>query len=139
MNKYEKLYQRGIIDEKEYKKLIHNNFDKTNDEIDLDSKLANKLDRELKKFKNELKKLPKSKVIDKAYELVSKEELKDNLINMPLYDKEKEMLFLQDDVLNEFYHDWLDSDIPLGNSMKECVEESIAILSRYFNKHSKER
>lgn len=139
MNKYEKLYQRGIIDEKEYKELLHNNCDKTNDEIDLDSKLANKLDKELKKFKKKMKKLPKSKIIDKAYELVSKEELKDNLINMPLYDKEKEMLFLQDDVLNEFYHDWLDSDIPLGNSMKECVEESIATLSRYFNKHSKER
>lgn len=139
MNKYEKLYQRGIIDEKEYKELLHNNCDKTNDEIDLDSKLANKLDKELKKFKKKMKKLPKSKIIDKAYELVSKEELKDNLINMSLYDKEKEMLFLQDDVLNEFYHDWLDSDIPLGNSMKECVEESIATLSRYFNKHSKER
>lgn len=139
MNKYEKLYQRGIIDEKEYKKLLHNNCVKINDEIDLESKLANKLDRELKNFKNELKKLPKSKIIDKAYELVSKEEIKDNLINMPLYDKEKEMLFLQDDVLNEFYHDWLDSDMPLGDSMKECVEESIATLSRYFNKHSKER
>lgn len=139
MNKFEKLYQRGIIDEKEYKKLLHNNCEKPNDEIDLDSKLANKLDKELKKFKNELKKLPKSKIIDKAYELVTKEEIKDNLINMPLYDKEKEMLFLQDDVLNEFYHDWLDSDVSLGDSMKECVEESIAILSRYFNKHSKER
>lgn len=139
MNKFEKLYQRGIIDEKEYKKLLHNNCDKTNDEIDLDSKLANKLDKELKKFKKEMKKLPKSKIIDRAYELVSKEEIKDNLINMPLYDKEKEMLFLQEDVLNEFYHDWLDSDIPLGNSMKECIEESIATLSRYFNKHSKER
>lgn len=139
MNKYEKLYKRGIIDENEYKGLLHNNCVKTNTEIDLDSKLANKLDRELKKFKNKLKKLPKSKIIDKAYELVSKEEIKDNLINMSLYDKEKEMLFLQDDVLNEFYHDWLDSDVSLGDSMKECVEESIVTLSRYFNKSSKER
>ncbi len=139
MNKYENLYQRGIIDETEYKKLLHNNCDKTNDEIDLNSKLANKLDKEFKKFKNELKKLPKFKIIDKAYELVTKEEIKDNLIKMSLYDEEKEMLILQEDVLNEFYHDWLDSDVPLGDSMKECVEESITTLSRYFNKNFKER
>lgn len=142
MNNYEKLYQRGIIDENEYKNMQNKKIEKTKDELDLDLMLTNKLEREFKKFKKDLKKLPKNKIIDKAYELTSKEEIKDTLINMDLYDEEKELLFLQDDVLNEFYHDWLDCDVPLGDSMKECVEESVATLSRYFGKrtpYSKER
>lgn len=111
-------------------------IEKTEEEINLDLILTNKLEDEFKEFKKGLKKLPKNKIIEKAYELTSKEEIKDTLINMELYDAEKEMLFLQDDVLNEFYHDWLDCDIPLGDSMKECIEESVATLSKYFGKHA---
>ena len=60
---------------------------------------------------------------------------------MELHDAEKEMLFMQDDVLNEFYHDWLDCDVPLGDSMQYCIEESIATLTKYMGKKniSKER
>ena len=90
--------------------------------------------RNLNYFKKGLKKLPKSKIIEKAYEITSKEEIKDILINMDLHDAEKEMLFFQDDILNEFYHDWLDCDIPLGDSMQYCVEESIATLTKYMGK-----
>ena len=69
------------------------------------------------------------------------EEIKDTLINMDLHDAEKEMLFYQDDILNEFYHDWLDCDVPLGESMQYCIEESIATLTKYMGKKniSKER
>ena len=132
MNKYEDLYKRGIIDAKEYENIKV---------IDLDLALETKLEREFKHFKNSLKKLPKHKIIDKAYEITSKEEIKDILINMDLHDAEKEMLFYQDDILNEFYHDWLDCDVPLGDSMQYCIEESIATLTKYMGKKniSKER
>ena len=43
-------------------------------------------------------------------------------------------MFLQEDLLNEFYHDWLDCDTPLGDSLKECLEESVATLTRYMGK-----
>ena len=51
------------------------------------------------------------------------------------------MLFLQDDILNEFYHDWLDCDVPLGDSMQYCIEESVATLTKYMGKkyNQKER
>ena len=132
MNKYEELYKRGIIDAKEYENIKV---------IDLDLALETKLEREFNHFKRGLKKLPKNKIIDKAYEITAKEEIKDTLINMELHDAEKEMLFMQDDVLNEFYHDWLDSDVPLGDSMQYCIEESIATLTKYMGKKniSKER
>ena len=132
MDKYENLYQRGLIDSKEYEKIKV---------VDLDLALETKLEREFKAFKKDLKKLPKNKIIDKAYELTAKEEIKDTLINMNLHDAEKEMLFLQDDILNEFYHDWLDCDVPLGDSMQYCIEESVATLTKYMGKkyNQKER
>ena len=132
MNKYEDLYKRGIIDAKEYENIKV---------IDLDLALETKLEREFNHFKRGLKKLPKNKIINKAYEITAKEEIKDTLINMELHDAEKEMLFYQDDILNEFYHDWLDCDVPLGDSMQYCIEESIATLTKYMGKKniSKER
>lgn len=132
MNKYENLYKRGIIDAKEYENIKV---------IDLDLALETKLEREFNHFKKGLKKLSKNKIIDKAYEITSKEEIKDILINMDLHDAEKEMLFYQDDILNEFYHDWLDCDVSLGDSMQYCIEESIATLTKYMGKKniSKER
>lgn len=132
MNKYEDLYKRGIIDAKEYENIKV---------IDLDLALETKLEREFNHFKRGLKKLPKNKIINKAYEITAKEEIKDTLINMELHDAEKEMLFYQDDILNEFYHDWLDCDVPLGESMQYCIEESIATLTKYMGKKniSKER
>lgn len=132
MNKYNELYKRGIIDSNELEKIKV---------VDLDLALETKLEREFKQFKKGLKKLSKNKIIDKAYELITKEEIKDTLINMDLHDAEKEILFYQDDVLNEFYHDWLDCDVPLGDSMQYCIEESIATLTKYMGKknYQKER
>lgn len=125
MDKYEILYKRGLIDDKEYEKIKV---------VDLDLALQTKLEREFNHFKKGLKKLPKSKIIDKAYEIVVKEEIKDMLTYMDLHDAEKEMLFLQDDILNEFYKDWLDCDVPLGDSMEYCIEDSVATLTKYMGK-----
>ena len=126
MNNLDMLYKKGLIDTKEYHERLKI--------VDLDFALETKLKREFKAFKKDLKKLPKNKIIDKAYELISKEEIKDTLLNMDLHEAEKEMLFYQDDVLNEFYHDWLDCDVPLGDSMQYCIEESVATLTKYMGK-----
>lgn len=136
MNKYEKLYKIGLISEAEYKNKLNESEEKT---LNLDSALENKLEKEFKKFKNELKKKSKLKIMNSAYELTVKEEIKDYLIGMNLFDEEKQMLISQDDILQEFYNDWLDSDVPLGDSIKECLEESVATLSRYYDKHSNQK
>ena len=130
MDKYESLYKRGIIDAKEYENIKV---------IDLDLALETKLEREFNHFKKGLKKLPKNKILEKAYELVCKEEIKEELKYMQLHDAEKEIIFMQDDVLNEFYHDWLDEDTTLGESMQNSISESIATLTRYIGKKNSQR
>ena len=126
MNKYEELYKRGIIDAKEYENIKV---------IDLDLALETKLEREFKAFKKDLKKLPKNKIIDKAYELTCKEEIKYELLKLD--NDKKEFLYLQDkDLLNEFYEDWLKFDVPLVDSMRDSIGET---LTKKMNKSLKER
>ncbi len=88
----------------------------------------------IEEFKKEMLKKSKEEIFESAYEITSKEEIKDTLKYMNLHRAEKEMLILQDDILTEFYHDWLDDDTPLGDSMRPCIEESIAVLTKYIGK-----
>ena len=102
--------------------------------IDFDEALETMLEREFYQFKKGLKKLPKSKIIEKAYELVCKEEIKEELKYMELHDTEKEMMIIQGDILDEFYKDWLNEDTTLGESMQNSISESIGMLTRYMGK-----
>lgn len=129
-NKLLKLYRKGIISLEEYiDKLTENK--RKNKTIDLDIAFEDKLEDEFLDFCNNLLKKDKHTIINSAYEKTVKEEIKDELKNMDLYDKEKEYMLLQEDLLNEFYHDWLDCDTPLGESLRDNLQESVAILTRY--------
>ena len=151
-NLYE-LYKRGKITEEELKRATeldkvykncsiknYNNdkFNKKDKEetkdFSIDNALERILEKEFEEFKRETLKKSKEEIFESAYEITSKEEIKDTLKYMNLHRAEKEMLILQDDILNEFYHDWLDDDTPLGDSMKPCIEESIAVLTKYIGK-----
>ena len=109
--------------------------------IDLDLALETMLEREFNHFKKGLKKLPKGKIIEKAYELVCKEEIKEELKNMELHDAEKEMMIFQGDILDEFFKDWCNEDSTLGESMQNSIGESLAMLTRYMGRmrYPKER
>ena len=102
--------------------------------VDLDNALETMLEREFNYFKKGLKKLPKGKIIEKAYELVCKEEIKEELKYMELHDAEKEMMIIQGDILDEFYHDWCNEDSNLGESMQNSIGNSLAMLTRYMGK-----
>ena len=102
--------------------------------IDLDDALETMLDRELNQFKKKLKRLPRGKIIEKAYELVCKEEIKEELKYMELHDAEKELMLIRGNILQEFYNDWLDEDTTLGESMQNSISESIAMMTRYMGK-----
>ena len=138
MNNKELLnkYQRGEISLEEYILILRNQNASINKNkrIDLNNALADKLDKEYKDFCKEIMTKDKKEIFDKAYEITVKDELKEELKNMELYDAEKEMIILQDDVLNEFYKDWLDCNTPLGDVLIENLEESIATLTRYMGK-----
>jgi hypothetical protein len=109
------------------------------EEIDLDTILSFKLDKEFNNFCESLKEKTPDEIIKKAYEITVKEELKEEIKNMNLHDKEKAIMIDQKDLLNEFYHDWLDTDVPLGESLRETLDESVATLTRYYGKQDKFR
>ncbi len=112
----------------------YENNERKDEVIDLDLALETMLEREFNHFKKGLKKLPKGKIIDKAYELICKEEIKEELKYMELYDEEKKMMLIQGDILDEFYKDWLNEDTQLGESMQNSISESIGMLTRYMGK-----
>ncbi len=53
---------------------------------------------------------------------------------MNLHRAEKEMLILQENILDEIYQDWLKDDTPLGLSMQDSIEQSIDILTKHIRK-----
>lgn len=116
MNKYEILYKRGLIGYEEYK-------EKTQ-QLALDVQFEDKLNKELKQFKKNLKRKSKNEIMNKAYELTCKEEIKHELLNLD--NDKKEFLYLQDDdLLSEIYEDWLKFDAPLVDSMRDSIDETI--------------
>ena len=121
-------YKRGIISYEEYEKLSKE---------DLDIKLSNKLDKEYEDFCKELMRKDKTVIFDKAYEKTVKEELKEEIKNMDLHDREKEIMLKVDNLLDEFYKDWLDCDIPLGESLRDNLQDSVVTLTRYASNFKK--
>lgn len=105
--------------------------------MDIKEKLNKKLEHEYKKLCDELKRKSKEEIINRAYELTVKDELKEEIKNMDLYDKEILIMTEQKDLLNEFYHDWLDTDVPLGEVLRNTIEESVATITRYYNKQNR--
>ncbi len=105
--------------------------------MDNKEKLNKKLDEEYNKLCNEIKSKSKEEIIDRAYELTVKEELKEEIKNMDLYDKEITIMTDQQDLLNEFYNDWLDIEVPLGEVLRDTIEESVASITRYYKKQNK--
>ncbi len=100
-------------------------------------KLNEKLEKEFKEFCEVLKTKTPEEIIERAYEITVKEELKDEIVNMDLHDKEIEIMLEHKNLLTEFYHDWLDCDTPLGESLRENLQESVAIITRYYENKSR--
>lgn len=126
-----KDYQRGVISLEEY-----NSIANTTKNNNFDYLLEKKLEKEFNAFREKLKTKSPEEIIDKAYELIVKEEIKEELKNMKLHDQEKVVMLDQSNLLTEFYHDWLDTDVPLGDVLKDTLEESVATLTRYYGKQN---
>lgn len=133
-----KKYQKGEISLDEYVEILRTQSNK-NRHIDLNNALAEKLDKEYKEFCNKIMLKDKKEIFNKAYEITVKDEIKEELKNMEMYDAEKEIIIAQDNILNEFYYDWLNSDIPLGDVLRCDLEESIATLTRYMGRKNNKK
>lgn len=101
--------------------------------------LEEKLEKEFKDFYNKTKAKSPDEIMQCAYEITVKEEIKNNLKDMDLYPIEVKALLKQNDILNEFYHDWLNVDTPLGEVLENSIEESISMVTKYYKSKGKER
>ena len=88
----------------------------------LNIEIYNKLNRELKAFKDELTKLKPEEIINKSYEITIKEEFVDLFGGEPKYDLHTLKALLQkDNVLDYLYDDWYNDK---HHGISELVEDS---------------
>lgn len=130
----EKL-KNGDLSAEKYKGIIEHSIKTLKNQ----NSLEEKLEKEFKDFYNKTKTKSPDEIMQSSYEITVKEEIKNNLKDMNLYPLEVKALLKQNDILNEFYHDWLDVDTPLGEILENSIEESIAMVTRYYKSKSKER
>ena len=107
--------------------------------LHIKNSLDEKLDNEFTSFCENAKTKSPQEILNSAYEITVKEEIKDSLKSMDLYPLEVSDLLKQKDILSEFYHDWLNVDTPLSEVLENSIQESLAMVTRYYKSNSKER
>ncbi len=128
-------FKNGDLSAEKYKDIIEHSIKTLKNQ----NSLEEKLEKEFKDFYNKTKTKSSDEIMQYAYEITVKEEIKNNLKDMDLYPLEVKALLKQNDILNEFYHDWLNVDTPLGEILENSIEESIAMVTRYYKSNDKER
>lgn len=128
-------WKNGETIDKRYNSIIKLHIKQLEEKNSLDEKL----DNEFTSFCENAKTKSPQEILNSAYEITVKEEIKDSLKSMELYPLEVNALLKQNDILSEFYHDWLNVDTPLGEVLENSIQESIAMVTRYYKSNSKER
>ena len=109
----------------------------------LKEELNSRIDTEYEDFINHLKSLDSSTVIDRAYEIVSKENLRSIFSNMDFDNKDKINTFLKlPKILDVFYQEWLKVDVDEIEYMEYCVTKLVNDLTKYnklVEKQNRER
>lgn len=96
--------------------------------------LIEKLEAEYTDFTNTMLHKSKKEIINNSYEINSKEEIKDILSNKELISTEIEALLNQDNILNQFYHDWILDNTPVYDSKQNFIDNSIIALTEKYVK-----
>lgn len=134
LEELERKYKRGLISYDEMEAITTLEEEKLNTPYDL---LFDKLENEYQDFCREAKKEEPDEIVRKAYEITVKREILDELMNMDLYDEEMIIMEKQDGLLNDLYHDWLDTDVQLGDSIRDTITESVSDMTKYYYRLNK--
>ena len=126
----EEKYKKGIISLDEYDELIGDK---------LSTMIMTKVKNEFNDYKKKLLELPKELIVDKSYETAVKQEFIDELEYKDLYIDEKKALINRDNLLDEFYNDWLDTDAGLYEAIDNSFEETLTYLTRYYMDQKKQK
>lgn len=94
-----------------------------------------KLENEFSKYAdNIIKNYTPEQILKKSYETTVKEQLKDEITNRDLSKEQIRALLKTDNLLDEFYNDWLDEDSRLGEILENSIDTTLDIVETNFNK-----
>lgn len=106
-------------------------------EIKLKTEFIEKVEQEYSNFKEKLEKKSPKEIISKSYELVVKEQIKDELKYRNYDINELKALNKKYDVLEEFYQDWLSADGRLGEILENTIDDTIEIIADNYAKEKR--
>lgn len=105
----------------------------------MEDKLQEKLEQELKKYKQEVKEMGVDVAIDRAYELTVKQEIIDGLLyDNNLSKKEINAILSCKKPFQKIYDDWLTQDGTLRESLNFSIDKSVNSLTSSYIKRVKE-
>lgn len=101
----------------------------------MEEKLYEKLENELKDFKEQIRESGVDYAIDKAYELTTKQEIIDSIqFDHELSKTEINALLSKENVLDELYDDWLSFDGNMREHINYSVDKSLNIMTNEYKK-----
>ena len=106
---------------------------------ELTDKLYAKVENELEKFKNEIKKGMPDEIIENSYQLVAMEGIIEELKERTFDENELKALLKEDNLLSEFYEDWRNSDGKLCEAVQSTMEDTIDIVVEHYEKSRQEK
>lgn len=98
----------------------------------LEQKFHSKIDKEYNMFIQDISKKETNVIIDRAYEIVSKEIIKDKLENQEFDEKELTALLKNENILDECYDEWMDTDANFGELIEYAVDERVERIIEDF-------
>lgn len=101
--------------------------------------LNEKVEQEYANFKKKLEQKSPKEIIEKAYELVVKEQIKDELKEKNLVEDELKALIKEKDLLSECYEDWGNSDGRLGDVISYTIDNTIELIEQEYKKENKQK
>ena len=106
---------------------------------ELQEKFYDKMDKELADLKAELMTCKPEVIIERAYELVSKEELKSSIICRNCDTQELKALLKTDNLLQELYDEWMDLDAGFHQVLEDAVDETVERITEDFAKEKSKK
>lgn len=106
---------------------------------ELKEKLFEKVEKELKDFKQELKQKTPDEIIENAYKLTAMDGIIGELKERSFDKEELKALLKEDNLLSEFYEDFRNTDSKLCEVVQYPMEDTIDIIVENYEKDKKEK
>jgi hypothetical protein len=103
----------------------------------LKAKLDCKIDKEFEDLLVELRNCKPQVILERAYEKVSKEEMIYKIKDKDYSINELKALLKTDNILQECYDEWLESDGGFNQILEESIDNRIETIVEDYNKESK--